>query len=113
MEEGLQLIDDNNYTVPKYHFNRKAAYAFAARFYLYHQKYDQAIECANIALGDNAALVTRDWGALGKHSLNDNLQPDAYVDAANKANLLLTFLLGVIQRAANYDQPLYSQSYDC
>lgn len=89
LEEGLQLIDDNNYTVPKYHFNRKAAYAFAARFYLYYQKYDQAIECANIALGDNAALVTRDWEALGKLSLNDNLQPDAYVDAANKANLLL------------------------
>lgn len=89
LEEGLPLIDDNNYTVPKYHFNRKAAYAFAARFYLYYGKYDKAIECANVVLGDNAALSMRDWSAIGSLSLNDDLQPDAYVDASNKANLLL------------------------
>ena len=63
IEEALPLIDDNNYTVPKYHFNRKAAYAFAARFYLYYGKYDKAIECANVVLGDNAALSMRDWSA--------------------------------------------------
>lgn len=89
IEEALPLIDDNNYSVPKYHFNRKAAYAFAARFYLYYGKYDRAIECANEVLGDNAALSLRDWSALGSLSLNDDLQPDAYVDAANRANLLL------------------------
>lgn len=89
IEEALPLIDDNNYTVPKYHFNRKAAYAFAARFYLYYGKYDKAIECANVVLGDNAALSMRDWSAIGSLSLNDDLQPDAYVDASNKANLLL------------------------
>ena len=89
LEEGLPLIDDNNYDVPKYHFNRKAAHAFAARFYLYYGKYDKAIECANVVLGDNAALSMRDWSAIGSLSLNDDLQPDAYVDASNKANLLL------------------------
>ena len=36
LEAGLPLIDDNNYSVAKYHFNSKAAYAFAARFYLYY-----------------------------------------------------------------------------
>ncbi len=90
LEEGLPLIDDNLYSVPKYHFNKKAAYAFAARFYLYRRKYDKAIECATRALGSNPSLVLRDWSALGKLSLNDNLQPDAYVDASNTANLLLT-----------------------
>ena len=34
LEEGLPLIDDNIYSRVKYHFNKKAAYAFAARFYL-------------------------------------------------------------------------------
>ena len=34
---GLPLIDDSSYEMPKYHFNKKAAYAFAARFYLYYQ----------------------------------------------------------------------------
>ena len=36
LEEGLPLIDDNIYLRVKYHFNKKAAYAFAARFYLYY-----------------------------------------------------------------------------
>ena len=38
LEAGLPLIKDAAYEVPKYHFNRKAANAFAARFYLYYQK---------------------------------------------------------------------------
>ena len=33
LETGLPLISDDAYKVPKYHFNRRAAYAFAARFY--------------------------------------------------------------------------------
>ena len=32
IEEGLPLIDDNIYSKAKYHFNKKAAYAFAALF---------------------------------------------------------------------------------
>ena len=36
IEAGLPLVTDEYYTVPKYHFNRKAAYAFASRFYLYY-----------------------------------------------------------------------------
>ena len=34
--DGMALISDDSYSVPKYHFTRKAAYAFAARFYLYY-----------------------------------------------------------------------------
>lgn len=89
IEEGLPLIDDNIYSVPKYHFNKKAANAFAARFYLYYCKYEKAIECANRVLGQDARTVLRDWDALGKLSLNDDVQPNAYVDASNRANLLL------------------------
>lgn len=89
IEAGLPLIDDNNYSVPKYHFNSKAAHAFAARFYLYYGQYDKAIEHADKVLGDNPATVLRDWEALGQLSLNDDLQPDAFVDASSSANLLL------------------------
>lgn len=89
IEAGLPLIDDNLYTVPKYHFNRKAANAFAARFYLYTGQYDKAIRCANVVLGSNPASVLRDWESFGKLSFNDNVQPDAYVEASNPANLLL------------------------
>lgn len=42
IQEGLPLIDDNLYSVPKYHFNKKAANAFAARFYLYYLQADKS-----------------------------------------------------------------------
>ena len=35
IEEALPLLDESYLQVPKYHFNQKAAYAFAARFNLY------------------------------------------------------------------------------
>lgn len=53
IEEALPLIDDNIYSVPKYHFNQKAAYAFAARFNLYYHKFDKVIEYAGKTLGQD------------------------------------------------------------
>ena len=49
IEEALPNVDDNLYTVPKYHWNMKAAYAFAARFNLYYMNYDKAITYATKA----------------------------------------------------------------
>lgn len=34
MKLGLSLVDDAYYIKPKFHFNKKAAHAFASRFYL-------------------------------------------------------------------------------
>lgn len=92
--EGIPLISDNGYRVPKYHFTKKAAYAFAARFYLYYVKpdksnYDEVIKYATLVLGNNAATVVRDWQSLGALDLNGDVEPNAYVDANNGANLLL------------------------
>ena len=53
IEAGLPLIDDSYYQMTKYHFNKKAANAFAARFYLYYQNWDKAIEYANNVLSTN------------------------------------------------------------
>lgn len=59
--EGIDLISDDSYSVPKYHFTRKAAYAFAARFYLYYMKpdfsnCDRVIDFATRVLGTNPAI---------------------------------------------------------
>ncbi|MDR2414186.1 MAG: RagB/SusD family nutrient uptake outer membrane protein [Odoribacteraceae bacterium] len=35
LRRGLQMIDDQAYTMPKFHFTRRAAHAFATRFYTY------------------------------------------------------------------------------
>lgn len=54
-------MSEDIYTQPKYHFNKKAAYAFAARFSLYYMNYDKTIEYANAVLGNNPASVLRDF----------------------------------------------------
>ena len=64
LQEGLPLIDDSYYQMPKYHFNKKAANAFAARFYLYYQNWDKAIEYANNVLSTNDVTtksLLRNW----------------------------------------------------
>ncbi|ACU59231.1 RagB/SusD family nutrient uptake outer membrane protein [Chitinophaga pinensis] len=59
---GLPLIRDDKYKVPKYHFNQKAAYAFAARFYLYKRDYQKVITYADMAFTTGQAVsYLRPW----------------------------------------------------
>lgn len=55
---GLPLIDDTKYEVPKYRFNKKAANAFAARFFLYKRQYDLVEKYATEALGGTGGNPT-------------------------------------------------------
>nr|WP_320059799.1 RagB/SusD family nutrient uptake outer membrane protein [uncultured Bacteroides sp.] len=89
IEEGLPLIDNASYSVPSYHFNKRAAYAFAARFNLYYQKYDKAIAYATKALGESPKSILRDWKSWNNLSKNSLIQPNAYVDSDVQANFLL------------------------
>ena len=88
IQRGLPLLS-NTYEHPKFHFTPAAANAFAARFYLYYQKYDEAIKCANVVLGSNPTSKLRDWASWYALSMNYQVQPNAYVSSANGANLLL------------------------
>lgn len=56
--KGLELVNDVYYEKPKWHFNRNAAHAFAARFYLYKRQYDKVIEHANAVLGEGTANLS-------------------------------------------------------
>jgi tetratricopeptide (TPR) repeat protein len=112
IEEGLPLIDDAIYTVPKYHFNRKAAYAFAARFYLYYRKYDKVIACANEVLGANPTNVLRDMAYFG--SLPATIAAlittaEDYVKPTHNANLLL--MTGVSEVGAIWGVYTYAKRY--
>lgn len=91
---GIPLLDDSKYSVPKYHFTKNAAYAFAARFYLNYTQadlsnYAKVIEYSSLVLGDNPSVNLRDWAALGSLSVNGDVQPNEYVNADKNANLLL------------------------
>ncbi len=61
IEEGIVLISDQNYSVPKYHFNKKAAAAFAARFYLFKRDYQKVVDYSTDVLTANPASIMRDW----------------------------------------------------
>ncbi|RKW10353.1 MAG: RagB/SusD family nutrient uptake outer membrane protein [Capnocytophaga sp.] len=64
LQEGIPLINDSYYSMPKYHFNKKAANAFAARFYLYYQEWQKALDAANEVLTTNDRTtknLLRNW----------------------------------------------------
>lgn len=94
IETALPLIDDKSYSIPKYHFNKRAAYAFAARFYLYYAQADKSnfnkvIDYAGKVLTTNASSVIRDWSTVGALSPNDGIRAKAFVNADDRANLML------------------------
>lgn len=88
LQKGLSLVTDN-YSIPKFHFNRTAAYAFATRFYLYYHKYDKAIAYATKALGTVPANKLRDWATWDGLSKNEQIQPQAYANSSVMSNFLL------------------------
>ena len=96
LEEGLGLVSDLYYTVPKFHFNEKAAWAFACRFYLYYGDYDLCIEYADKVLGSSPKSMLRDYKALGSMTLSFDAVTQAYVDDAANCNLLLCTTYGLL-----------------
>ena len=92
IEAGIPLLNDT-YEVPKYHFNKQAAYAFATRFYLYYEKWEKAKEYADKLLGSNSAASLRDYRALQAMPLSKSDQAvkiaEAYCSASADCNLLV------------------------
>lgn len=87
IEDALPNIDESYYETPKYHFNLKAAYAFAARFNLYYMNYDKCIEYASKVLGDNPVSCQRDYEYAESLQINDMF--NNYVNSSEKGNLML------------------------
>ena len=89
LEAALPYVSDQYYTVPKYHFNKKAAYAFAARFYLYYGKLDKSVRYATECLGSEPAAMLRDWEYQAKMTQKYDPIVEHYIDASLNCNLLL------------------------
>ena len=88
IQEGLKYVSDG-YAVPKYHFNKQAAYAFAARFYLYYGQYDKAIQYATDCLGPSPQNFIRDYADLQANYSTIAEARLAYNSTVQKANFLL------------------------
>jgi len=71
--EGLPLINDQIYDVPKYHFNKAAANAFAARFYLFKRDYEKARDYATASFkgNDPATMLNQLWQKTDFYYIRD------------------------------------------
>lgn len=85
--EGLPYINDNIYKVKAFRFNKKAANAFAARFFLFKKDYQNAKKYADIVLGDNPSSVMRRWTAMNMNTAYT--KRDSYWDVMASCNLLI------------------------
>ena len=90
LQEALPNVGDGHLSVPKYHFNARAAYAFACRFYLYYEKWDEAIKYANLCLGASPKSLLRDWKDVGAMTQTFEAVSQHYVQSDLNCNLLLT-----------------------
>lgn len=106
--EGLPLIKDEGYDVPKYHFNRSAANAFAARFYLYKKDYQKVIQYASAAV-PNFLPNLRPWNTTYQ-SYGGNELPLQYQRTTQPANLLLVTCIS--RYAYNFNYATYKYGLD-
>ncbi|WP_165835937.1 RagB/SusD family nutrient uptake outer membrane protein [Marinifilum breve] len=91
--EGMAMLNDTRYDVPKYHFTTNAAKAFASRFYLWRERdandLAMSMDYANEVLGANPAALLRDInGFYSEASYYD--KEAQYTKAEETPNLLLS-----------------------
>ena len=98
IEEALPLLNDGYLTVPKYHFNQKAAYAFAARFNLFYQNWDKAIEYATKALGGNPRGLLRDMDSYANLAGVDDIH-NKWIRSGENCNLMFVDAVSTNGRA--------------
>jgi hypothetical protein len=104
--EGLPLIQDQNYNVPKYHFNIAAANAFAARFYLFRKDYAKVIQYADQAVpGNNFASALRGWNTTYQNITDVSELFKIYARASEPANLLL------VETRSYWSRSYYNKRY--
>ncbi|EOR95476.1 hypothetical protein ADIARSV_1295 [Arcticibacter svalbardensis MN12-7] len=89
LTEGLPLIKDSYYKIPKFHFNSIAANAFATRFYLFKKDYAKVLTYANAAfptgtIAANLRPINSTYLALTYYELQST-----YTQSTENANLLL------------------------
>jgi starch-binding outer membrane protein, SusD/RagB family len=89
LTEGLPLLDDKHYGVPRYHFTKAAAHAFASRFYLFKREYAKVVEHASLVFpNNNVVAMLRPWNTEYRILTYNELWA-RYAKATEPANLLL------------------------
>ncbi len=119
IEAALPMVSDSHLKIPAYHFNTKAAYAFAARFNLFYHNYDKAIEYATNVVGANPASVLRDVATYVNYSNADDVNIAFLRSKANLMKVTAYSTLGMAmcdgypqwQRYAHNDVLLFNETF--
>ncbi|MGP1362236.1 MAG: RagB/SusD family nutrient uptake outer membrane protein [Bacteroides sp.] len=91
LKRGISLVNDAYYKQPKFHFNKRAAYAFASRFYLFKGEWHTVIEYANFVLGVKPQPFLRPWVQYMRNlEFHHEDLHKIYSTPTEQANLLLT-----------------------
>jgi hypothetical protein len=87
LRRGLQMIDDQAYSMPKFHFTKRAAHAFATRFYTYKgTEWDKVLYHSLQAVPEDFRPEMRD--ARGTHNLPELEYALQYTDPGQTSILL-------------------------
>ncbi|WP_038006586.1 RagB/SusD family nutrient uptake outer membrane protein [Terrimonas ferruginea] len=87
---GLPLIDDRAYDIPKYHFTKAAANAFAARFYLVKREYANVLLYANAVFpANNLPDQLRPWNGVQWTAFGAADLRNEYSKSSLASNILL------------------------
>ena len=98
---NVPMLNEAHMSVPKYHFNLKAAYAFAARFNLYYQKWDKAVEYATKALGANPSAYLRDLSTYKENASGAEDIFNMYIRSSNNCNFMILNAYSLMGRAGS------------
>nr|WP_295871438.1 RagB/SusD family nutrient uptake outer membrane protein [uncultured Chitinophaga sp.] len=99
LTEGLPLISNSAYKVPSFHFNKAAATAFAARFYLFKKDYAKAATYAGqVFPGGNVKDYLRPLNTTMSTATRSE-RAAAFTSPDTKANLLLATANSIWARA--------------
>lgn len=95
IEEGLKYVT-NEYSQPKFHFNKEAAKAFASRFYLIKGNWDRVIELTD-QLAANPDGKLRDFGSY--LNLDYDTRSRVYAEPTQETNLLIASMTSYYARS--------------
>ena len=115
IEEALPDIREAEagYATPAYHFTARAAYAFAARFNLFYNKWDKAVEYATECLGTDPTLLMRDYDPYRDLGSQDFF--NLWIRSSDQANIMMLATYSISPRyqtssyryAHNYNMTAY------
>lgn len=111
LEYGLALVRDEYYDRKIFHFNKKAAYAFAARFYAYTAQWQKVIDYASFVIGNQPQSTLAPYTLY--ETMTESQLLDFYSSEQNPGVLLKTTTESLWQQFYKTDRYGLSKSkYD-